>query len=422
MFERYIDLKNHLKVRVKSDRWVLFLLALVIQHLPLEHSDSEALEVDYYIPDEETNPNLLTNKEALLATVRQLLETAIVDSMIGISINKYLFPRFKELIVDDGKRWILKIETDSDLRQMLKSELSNEEKWLLVGQLIQASSSEPAAIEASLKEELAAFEKQFQMNVQHPRILNFNNDEKAEEWVNVLDKILAKEIRAPELNREVDEGGRFIPDGMTASEFENQLPLLKELTIARVTQLEDSDAQALLAFIYHTTQSALFPGFYITMTQSVEKDSTWSDKNREHLETICQQASQALVSYHFEDRTTHCPLLFGCEIGKDDQGRWAATFLPARDMIFTSYLFEWRHWILIAHILGLTNGHLEGDIINQTRWTYRDRVWALEDKLGVKLATDGTFVDWDGKVDPLIDRNKPFVPLRWIMRDEDSEK
>ena len=216
MFERYIDLKNHLKVRVKSDRWVLFLLALVIQHLPLEHSDSEALEVDYYIPDEETNPNLLTNKEALLATVRQLLETAIVDSMIGIAINKYLFPRFKELIVDDGKRWILKIETDSDLRQMLKSELSNEEKWLLVGQLIQASSSEPAAIEASLKEELAAFEKQFQMNIQHPRILNFNNDEKAEEWVNVLDKILAKEIRAPELNREVDEGGRFIPDGMTA--------------------------------------------------------------------------------------------------------------------------------------------------------------------------------------------------------------
>ena len=422
MFERYIDLKNHLKVRVKSDRWVLFLLALVIQHLPLEHSDSEALEVDYYIPDEETNPNLLTNKEALLATVRQLLETAIVDSMIGISINKYLFPRFKELIVDDGKRWILKIETDSDLRQMLKSELSNEEKWLLVGQLIQASSSEPAAIEASLKEELAAFEKQFQMNIQHPRILNFNNDEKAEEWVNVLDKILAKEIRAPELNREVDEGGRFIPDGMTASEFENQLPLLKELTIARVTQLEDSDAQALLAFIYHTTQSALFPGFYITMTQSVEKDSTWSDKNREHLETICQQASQALVSYQFEDRTTHCSLLFGCETGKDDQGRWTATFLPARDMIFTSYRFEWRHWILIAHILGLTNGHLEGDIINQTRWTYRDRVWALEDKLGVKLATDGTFVDWDGKVDPLIDRNKPFVPLRWIMRDEDSKK
>lgn len=422
MLERYIDLKNHLKVRVKSDRWAQFLLALVIQHIPLEYSDREALKVDYYIPDEETNPNLLTNKEALLATVRQLLETAIIESDNGVSFKKYLFPRFHESIIEDGKRWLLTLETDSDLRQMLKSELSNEEKWHLVGQLIQASSSEPAAIEASLKEELAAFEKQFQMNVLHPRILNFNNDEKAEEWVNVLDKILAQEIRAPELNREVGEGGRFIPDGMTASEFENQLPLLKELTIARVTQLEDSDAQALLAFLYHTTQSALFPGFYITMTQSVEIDSTWSDKNREHLETICQQASQALVSYHFEDRTTHCPLLFGCEIGKDDQGRWAASFLPARDMIFTSYRFEWRHWILIAHILGLTNGHLEGDIINQTRRTYRDRIWALEDKLGVKLATDGTFVDWEGKVDPLIDRNKPFVPLTWITRDEDSKK
>ena len=264
MLERYIDVNDHLKVRVNNNHWVSFLLALVIQHIPLEYSDREALKVDYYIPDEETNPNLLTNKETLLATVRQLLETAIIESENGVFFNKYLFPRFHESIIEDGKRWLLTLETDSDLRQMLKRELSNEEKWHLVGQLIQASSSEPAAIEASLKEELAAFENQFQMNVLHPRILNFNNDEKAEEWVKVLDKALAMGLRAPELNKDDREGGRIIPDGMTVSDFKNQLPLLRALSDGRVTQLEDPDAQTLLAFVYHTTQFALFSRFSIT--------------------------------------------------------------------------------------------------------------------------------------------------------------
>lgn len=422
MLEHYIGISDHLKVRVKNDHWVQFLLALVIQHIPLEYSDREALKVDYYIPDEETNPNLLTNKEVLLATVRQLLETAIIESDNGVSFKKYLFPRFHESIIEDGKRWFLTLETDSDLRQMLKSELSNEEKWHLVGQLIQASSSEPAAIEASLKEELAAFENQFQMNVLHPRILNFNNDEKAEEWVKVLDKALAMGLRAPELNKDDREGGRIIPDGMTVSDFKNQLPLLRALSDGRVTQLEDPDAQTLLAFVYHTTQFALFSRFSITMTQSVEKGSAWSDKNRERLEAICKQVSQTALSSRFRERVTYCPLLNWCRIAKDDQGRWEAVLRPASEIKSPSCEYEWQHWIRIAHILGLTNGYLEGDIINQTRRIYRARVWALEDKLGVKLATDASFFDWNGQIDPLIDRSKPFIPLTWTMRDEDSKK
>lgn len=92
MLERYIDISDHLKVRVKNDRWVQFLLGLIIQHIPQEYSDLEALKVDYYIPDEETNPALLSGKEALLAAMRQLLETAIIESENGVSFNKYLFP------------------------------------------------------------------------------------------------------------------------------------------------------------------------------------------------------------------------------------------------------------------------------------------------------------------------------------------
>ena len=263
MLERYIDVKDHLKLRLNYDHWAQFLLALVIQHIPLEYSDREALKVDYYIPDEETNPNLRINKDVLLSAVRQLLETTIVESENGVSFNNYLFPRFHESIIEDGKRWLLTLEIDSDLRQMLKRELSNEEKWHLVGQLIQASSSEPSAIEASLKEELEAFEKHFQMNVLHPRILKFNNDEKAQEWSCVLEKLLAQTMRASELNTDEGEGGRKIPDGMTVAEFDNQLSLLRALSDGTVTQPDDPDAQTLLAFVYHTTQSALFSGFCI---------------------------------------------------------------------------------------------------------------------------------------------------------------
>ena len=151
------------------------------------------------------------------------------------------------------------LETDSDLRQMLKRELSNEEKWHLVGQLIQASSSEPAAIEASLKEEVEAFEKHFQMNVLHPRILKFNNDEKAEEWSCVLEKLLAQTMRSFELNMDKGEGGRKIPERITASEFINQKPLLRALSDGTVTQPDDPDAQTLLAFVYHITSLLCFP-------------------------------------------------------------------------------------------------------------------------------------------------------------------
>ena len=116
------------------------------------------------------------------------------------------------------------------------------------------------------------------------------------------------------------------------------------------------------------------------------------------------------------------PLVQWCQIGTDDAGRWEAVFRPSGEIKLPYFESEWQHWIRIAHILGLTNGHLEGDIINQTRRTYRERVWALEDKFGIKLETDGSFIDWEGQVDPLIDRNKPFVPLTWTTRDEDSEK
>lgn len=421
VFERYIDVKDRLKVRVNNDRWVQFLLALIIQYSPLEYSDLEALKVDYYIPDEETNPILIAGKNDLLNAIRQLLNTAIIESEDRFSSNKYLFLRFQESIIDDGKRWLLKLETDPNLRQMLKRELSNEEKWRLVGQLIQAPSSEPSAIEATLKKELAAFEKQFQMNVQHPRIVDFNNEEKAEEWSTVVDTWLAKALRAPELNKDNSEGGRIIPEGMTACEFKNQLPLLQALSDARVTQLEDPDAQTLLAFVYHTTQSALFSRFSIMMTQLDEKDSLWSEKNKDHLEVICRQVSQTALSSKFKNRLTHCPLINWCQTGQDDQGRWEAVFRPASEIKFPSYEYEWQHWIRVAHILGLTNGRLESDIINQTRRAYRTRIWVLEDKLGVKLATDGSFIDWDGQIDPLIDRNMPFVPLTWTMRDEDSK-
>ena len=422
MLERYIDISDHLKVRVKDDRWVQFLLALIIQHIPQEYSDLEALKVDYYIPDEETNPALLSGKEALLVAMRQLLETAIIESENGVSFNKYLFPRFHESIIEDGKRWLLTLETDSDLRQMLKRELSNEEKWHLVGQLIQASSSEPSAIEASLKEEVEAFEEHFQMNVLHPRILKFNNDEKAEEWSCVFEKLLAQKLRSFELNMDKGEGGRKIPEGMTASEFINQQPLLRTLSDGTVTQPDDPDAQTLLAFVYHTTQSALFPGFCISMTQSTDENSKWSDTHKEHLEAICRQVPQSAMSHRFEDHTMYYPLVQWCQIGTDDAGRWEAVFRPSGEIKLPYFESEWQHWIRIAHILGLTNGHLEGDIINQTRRTYRERVWALEDKFGIKLETDGSFIDWEGQVDPLIDRNKPFVPLTWTTRDENSEK
>lgn len=422
MLERYIGISDHLKVRVKDDRWVQFLLALIIQHIPQEYSDLEALKVDYYIPDEETNPALLSSKEALLASMRQLLETAIIESENGVSFNKYLFPRFQESIIEDGKRWLLTLETDSDLRQMLKRELSNEEKWYLVGQLIQASSSEPAAIEASLKEEVEAFEKHFQMNVLHPRILKFNNDEKAEEWSCVLEKLLAQTMRSFELNMDKGEGGRKIPDGMTAYEFDNQQPLLRALSDGTVTQPDDPDAQTLLAFVYHTTQSALFSDLYISVTQSTDENSKWSDTHKEHLEAVCQQVPQSALSHRFEEHTMYCPLVQWCQIGTDEQGRWEAVFRPSCEIKLPYFESEWQHWIRIAHILGLTNGHLESDIINQTRRTYRERVWALEDKFGIKLETDGSFIDWEGQVDPLIDRNKPFVPLTWTTRNEDSEK
>lgn len=420
--ERYIDISDHLKVRVKNDRWVQFLLALIIQHIPQEYSDLEVLKVDYYISDEETNPALLSCKEALLAAMRQLLETAIVESENGVSFNKYLFPRFHESIIEGGKRWLLTLETDPDLRQMLKRELSNEEKWHLVGQLIQAASSEPAAIEANLKEEVEAFEEHFQMNVLHPRILKFNNDEKAEEWCCVLEKLLAQTMRSLELNTDEGEGGRKIPEGMTASEFDNQQPLLRALSDGSVTQPDDPDAQTLLAFVYHTTQSALFSGFCISMTQSTDENSRWSDVNKGHLEAVCRQVPQSAMFHRFEDHTVYYPLVQWCQVGTDEQGRWEAVFRPSAEIKLPCFESEWQHWIRIAHILGLTNGHLEGDIINQTRHTYRERVWALEDKFGIKLETDGSFIDWEGQVDHLIDRNKPFVPLTWTMRDEDSEK
>lgn len=424
MLERYIDISNHLKVRVKNDRWVQFLLALIIQHIPQEYSDLEVLKVDYYIPDEETNPALLSCKEALLAAMRQLLETAIVESENGVSFNKYLFPRFHESIIEDGKRWLLTLETDSDLRQILKRELSNEEKWHLVGQLIQASPSEPAAIEANLKEEVEAFEEHFQMNVLHPRILKFNNDKKAEEWCCVLEKLLAQTMRSLELKTDEGEGegGRKIPEGMTASEFDNQQPLLRALSDGSVTQPDDPDAQTLLAFVYHTTQSALFSGFCISMTQSTDENSMWSDVNKGHLEAVCRQVPQSAMFHRFEDHTVYYPLVQWCQVGTDEQGRWEAVFRPSAEIKLPCFESEWQHWIRIAHILGLTNGHLEGDIINQTRHTYRERVWALENKFGIKLETDGSFIDWEEQVDPLIDRNKPFVPLTWTMRNEDSEK
>ena len=218
------------------------------------------------------------------------------------------------------------------------------------------------------------------------------------------------------------EGGRKIPERMTASEFINQKPLLRALSDGTVTQPDDPDAQTLLAFVYHITQSALFSGFCISMTQSTDEHSKWSDTHKEHLEAVCRQVPQSALSHRFEDHTMYYPLVQWCQIGADEQGRWEAVFRPSAEIKLPYFESEWQHWIRIAHILGLTNAHLEGDIINQTRRTYRERVWALEDKFGVKLETDGSFIDWEGQVDPLIDRNKPFVPLTWTMRDEDSEK
>ena len=260
MSERIIDVNNQLKVRVTNERWTQFLVALVIQHIPQEYSDLEALKVDYYIPDEETNPNLLTRKQDLLSVMHGLLQTAIIESKAGVSSNKYLFPRFEELVIDDGKRWLLRLETDPELRQMLKRELSNEEKWHLVGQLIQAPSAEPSVIEEALKQELAAFEQHFQMNVRHPQILKFDNDKKADEWSCVLEKLLAQTLRASELDKNEGVGGRRIPRGMSASEFSNQRPLLRALSDGSVTQPNDSDAQTLLARIEVIQEKMLLNG------------------------------------------------------------------------------------------------------------------------------------------------------------------
>lgn len=422
MLERIIDVSDHLKVRINNERWTQFLVALVIQHIPQEYSDLEALKVDYYIPDEETNPSLLTYKQDLLSVMHGLLQTAIIETKNGVSSNKYLFPRFEELVIDDGKRWLLRLETDPELRQMLKRELSNEKKWHLVGQLIQAPSADPSGIEEALKQELAAFEQQFQMNVRHPQILKFDNDKKADEWSCVLEKLLAQTLRASELDKEEGAGGRRIPNGMTASEFSNQRPLLRALSEGRVTQPNDPDAQTLLAFVYHTIQSALFSGFSISMTQFKDENSKWSDTNKEHLEAICQQIPQSFVSHRFNEQTMYYPLVQWCQIGKDSQERWEAVFRPSTEIKLPYFEQEWQHWIRIAHILGLTNDDLEGDIINQTRQIYRERIWNLEDRLGVRLTTDGAFIDWEGEVDPLIDRSKAFIPLTWTMKDEDSKK
>lgn len=376
-----VRVSDHLCLNVTEDRVARTLLALFAQFM-----------------DKDLAPWF--SKE-LLRSIQWLLQTYLVTDG---SPPQPLLHEFDE---SNQKSWkVLRIEWEPSVADQLRRQMTIENKWHLIGQLIGSTSDKPKAIEKELRHAFYAFEEEFEIKISYPpRVMRWNESRAGEEkmYTDVIGD-MEKSIReAPE---DYNKERTLKASGQMQLLFMKNVELAPAAPVTFFTRLEDPYAQALLAFYFHSVHQAKEHRFSFTLTQSTEKGSRWSNKNIRFLQTICQQFSETTETHILKDKMVVKPIIESCEFGEDEHGRWQVRFEGTT--LGIKPCDEWLHWFKIGQIIGTVESVLEHDFINQIRKEFRKFVWALEDDYGVKLSiTQGNF-PWPDNVDPLLDRNKDF--------------
>ncbi len=396
-----IVITDNLSINVTTDPLARFLLAVFVQFMDKDLSPWFSLVLHYYVPDTKGNNQFRVKKKKLLHSILQLLQTKLVQK------NSLPQPLVHEFDVSTQNKWkSLRIEWEPAVANQLRRQMSSENKWHLVGQLISSTSDKPEAVEKELRHAFRTFEDEFEMKISYPpRVMRWNESRAGDEkmYTDVIGD-MEKSIReAPE---DYNKERTLKASGQMQLLFMKNVELAPAAPVTFFTRLEDPYAQALLAFYYHSVHQAREHRFSFTLTQSTEKGSRWSNKNIRFLQTICQQFSETTETHILKDKMVVKPIIESCEFGEDEQGRWQVRFEGTTQGI--KPCDEWLHWFKIGQIIGTVESVLERDFINQIRKEFRKFVWALEDDYGVKLSiTKGSF-PWPDNVDPLLDRNKDF--------------
>lgn len=405
-----IRVSDQFGLTVTTDRIARTLLAIFVQFLDKDLTPWFSLLLHYYLPNTRGNSKFHTKKKELLRSIQLLMHTELIKEDLTPQ------PLLHEFDESTQKNWkVLRIEWEPAVANQLRQQMTIENKWHLVGQLIGSASDKPEVIENELRHAFHTFEDEFEIKISYPpRVMLWNESRAGDEkmYIDVIGDLEKSIRRAPE---DYNKERTLKASGLMKLRTMKNVVLAPAAPVTFFTRLEDPYAQALLAFYYHCVHQTKDERFSFTLTQSTEKGSKWSNKNIRFLQVICQQFVETTDTHILKDKMVVKPIIESCEFGEDEYGRWQVRFEGTTQGI--KPCDEWLHWFKIGQIIGTVESALERDFINQVRKEFRKFIWALEDDYGVKLnITKGDF-PWSNNLDPLLDRNKDFE--YWNGYDED---
>ena len=172
-----IVITDNLSINVTIDPLARFLLAVFVQFMDKDLSPWFSLVLHYYVPDTKGNTQFRIKKKKLRHSILQLLQTKLVQK------DSRPQPLLHEFDVSTQNKWkALRIEWEPAVANQLRRQMSSENKWHLVGQLISSTSDKPEAVEKELRHAFRAFEDEFEMKISYPpRVMRWNESRAGDE-------------------------------------------------------------------------------------------------------------------------------------------------------------------------------------------------------------------------------------------------